>query len=366
MFNVNFIDGVGVNVTSLNSINYKIQFIDRDTNKTEYLAYTDQYNNSAQPAIKKYFINWNVKVYDGNTLVFEHQFNPKGKKVYISFDSKSLGDMIAWFPYAEEFRKKWDCELIVSTFSNELFEGQYPNIKFIKRGEHIPELYALYRLGIFYDKDDNVDYLRHISDPIKETMQKIASDILGLQYKEIRPKLKTFKVKKKKLVTIAIHSTAQLKYWNNKNGWQEVVNFLVSKGYEVRLLSREENGYMDNWHPINITQQPDGSLDDVIKVLHESQLFIGIGSGLSWLSWATKTKTILISGFSERYFEMNSGITRISAPVNICGGCYNRRKLDIYDWWTCPDHKGTSRQFECTKSIESSDVIKEIKLTLNI
>jgi len=53
----------------------------------------------------------------------------------------------------------------------------------------------------------------------------------------------------KKQVCIAIHGTAQSKYWNNKDGWQEVVDYLKSKGYEVLLISKEHDGYMTNKHP---------------------------------------------------------------------------------------------------------------------
>ena len=62
-------------------------------------------------------------------------------------------------------------------------------------------------------------------------------------YKELKPLLPKLGKNKKKLVSIAIHSTSQCKYWNNPTGWQEVVDFLKDKGYEVRLLSREEDGY---------------------------------------------------------------------------------------------------------------------------
>ena len=33
----------------------------------------------------------------------------------ICFDSKAIGDTLAWFPYVEEFRKKHECEVVVST-----------------------------------------------------------------------------------------------------------------------------------------------------------------------------------------------------------------------------------------------------------
>jgi len=52
----------------------------------------------------------------------------KIKRVYIALDSKALGDSLAWFPYLEEFRKQHQCELIVSTFMNDMFVGQYSEI----------------------------------------------------------------------------------------------------------------------------------------------------------------------------------------------------------------------------------------------
>ena len=43
-----------------------------------------------------------------------------------------MGDTISWVPYCEEFRKKHNCEVVVSTFLNHLFEKTYPNLKFVK------------------------------------------------------------------------------------------------------------------------------------------------------------------------------------------------------------------------------------------
>jgi autotransporter strand-loop-strand O-heptosyltransferase len=192
-------------------------------------------------------------------------------------------------------------------------------------------------------------------------MQKMGSDILGLPYKEIKPKLPPSNVvKDDKLITIAIHGTAQSKYWNNPNGWQEVVNWLNDRGYVVKLLSQENDDYMGNKHPTGIVKHPTGSLDKVMDEMRKSKAFIGIGSGLSWLSWALGTKTVLISGFSYDWAEMQDCI-RITSPEDKCGGCFNRLKLDAGDWNWCPDHKGTDRQFECTKSITSQMVINELE-----
>jgi autotransporter strand-loop-strand O-heptosyltransferase len=91
-----------------------------------------------------------------------------------------------------------------------------------------------------------------------------------------------------------------------------------------------------------------------------AEFFIGVSSGLSWLSWAVNCPTILISGFTESYTEFED-CERISAPAEIfVVGCFNTSSLDAGDWEWCPEHKDTSRQFECTKSIKPQIVINAI------
>jgi autotransporter strand-loop-strand O-heptosyltransferase len=242
-----------------------------------------------------------------------------------------------------------------------MFEKQYPNIEFVEPGTNVHNLYAMYSLGLFYNEDNTYKMLKHPSNFLNQPMQKMATDILGMDFKEVKPKLVDKSIKKDdKLITIAIHGTAQPKYWNNPTGWQEVVDWLNDKGYIVKLLSREESGYMGNEHPNGIIKHPNGPLESVMDEMRKSKVFIGIGSGLSWLSWALGTKTVLISGFSYDWAEMEDCV-RISPPKDKCGGCFNRLRLDAGDWNWCPDHKGTERQFECTKSITSEMVIKELE-----
>jgi autotransporter strand-loop-strand O-heptosyltransferase len=224
------------------------------------------------------------------------------------------------------------------------------------------DLYAMYRLGVFFKNDNGkreINYAHHPSDPLKLPLLQIASDILGLDYQEIKPKLKKYGKKKAKRVSIAVHSTAQAKYWNNPQGWQEVVDYLKNKGYEVRLLSKEEDGYMGNKNPKGVVKQPVGPLKDVMKVLEESELFIGISSGLSWLSWAVGTPTVIISGFTDKILEPQEGVTRI-INKDVCNSCWSNYEFDPGDWNWCPVHKGTDQQFECSKNITSQMVIEAI------
>ena len=137
-----------------------------------------------------YYTDWKTKVWENGDLIYENTINLEGKRVYISFGSKSLGDTMAWVPYVEEFRKKHNCTLIVSTFMNFLFVDQYPDIEFVDPGNVVMNIHAQYRLGWFYKEDGSVDYDMTPNDYKKQPLQKTATDILGLEYTEIRPKLK--------------------------------------------------------------------------------------------------------------------------------------------------------------------------------
>jgi autotransporter strand-loop-strand O-heptosyltransferase len=195
-------------------------------------------------------------------------------------------------------------------------------------------------------------------------MQKTAFDILGLDYKEIRPRLVLPKAKRGKKIAIAIHGTCQAKYWNNPTGWQDVVDWCSSEGYEVVLLSAEPDNYMGNARPKGVRTLPHGPIEGVIDELMTSAAFVGLGSGLTWLSWATGTPTVLVSGFSEDYTEMQ-GISRVGAPGGKCSGCFNSHRLDPSDWNWCPVNKGSNRQFECSKTISSESVIAALKQELS-
>jgi len=356
-----FVKGAFVEIRGSTKSKYFIRFIDNKTNEVKYE--TTIQNNCWSKCNIEYFVEWRIEIYENGNLWFEHVYNARDKRVYIALDSKALGDTLAWFPYFEEFRKKHNCKLVVSTFNNDFFKDDYPEIEFVSPGEIVEGLYAMYCIGIFYNQDNSINNLRNPSDPKHQTMQKMCSDILGLEFKEIKPKIKkrTPKIDKNlKQVCIGIHGTAQPKFWNNPNGWQQVVDWLNNKGYTVKLLSKEGDDYMGNKLPNGIVRHPNGPLEFVMDEMLKSKAFIGIGSGLSWLSWALNVPTVLISGFSYKWAEMEDCV-RIGAPQGKCEGCFNRLRLDAGDWNWCPDHKGTQRQFECTKSITADMVIKKLE-----
>jgi autotransporter strand-loop-strand O-heptosyltransferase len=252
--NVSFVKGPKVEILSPVKAEYLVEFIN---NKTGKVVHSSVINNNCWTRCSfEYHIDWHIKVYqkeDGEfKLVKEDYYDATGKRVYIALDSKALGDTLAWFPYIEQFQKKHKCKVICSTFHNHLFKNQYPDLEFIAPGETAHHLYAMYVLGWYYKENGDVNYYKVPKDFRTQGLQKTAVDILGLEFKEVKSRLPIFTTEKKKQICIAIHGTAQAKYWNNPTGWQEVVDWFSEKGYDVLLLSKEGDTYMGNNHPKGI------------------------------------------------------------------------------------------------------------------
>jgi autotransporter strand-loop-strand O-heptosyltransferase len=330
---------------------YQFDFIDPKNNSHVHQAVLG-INCWTRP-YRKYYTDWLVQIRKNGKLEYEHNLDLKHKVVLISVDSKSLGDTIAWFPYVEEFRKKHKCNIWVSTFWNDLFKGhsEYCNLKFVTPGTVVQNLYATYTIGC-YDNDTNKNKNLWRLVPL----QQVSSDMLGLDYKEIKPKigvhLKNRPIKEK-YITISEHSTFQCKYWLYPNGWQTIVDWLNDKGYKVAVISKEKTKLKNI---IDLTGRP---MIDTISNISYSEFFVGVSAGPSWLAWALDVPVVMISGYSKKRAEFNTGIERV-INEDVCHGCFNVPSLDFNkgDWEWCPRLKGTERHFECTKSI-TSDMVKE-------
>ena len=347
---VNFINGAFVEITGPDDIEYKIDFKNKETGEILYTT-TLKTNHWARTSFK-YFIDYQIDIKNIKTgeLIQQYNYNAENRRVYIHIDSKALGDTLAWFPYIEEFRKKHNCKIICSCFWRELFEKEYLHFEFVNPGTEVNGLYAMYTVGLFKPEDK----FSHIRDPRTISLQQIAGDFLGIDKNDIPPAI-TIKDKtrqiKEKYVCISTHATAECKLWTNPTGWQDVIDFLNDKGYKVILIQKERN---DTLH--GLIKPTDKDIHNSINLLYNSEFFIGIGSGVSWLAWSLGKKVVMISGFSEEFTEFNC--VRI-INKNVCYGCWNDLKCSFSpsEWFWCPRNKN----FECTKAITSERVIKEIE-----
>jgi autotransporter strand-loop-strand O-heptosyltransferase len=347
---ISYTDGASITISGGNpNTKYDFQFIDREVDELLYGG-TMSTNEWSRCLIKRY-VPYRIKLSSDSKLLLDRHMNLKDKPVLICLDTKSLGDCIAWFPYIEEFRKKHGCIITCATNWSALFEDNYPDIKFCGLAWN-GNYYAIYSVGCYPDTHRTVFNYKDIP------LQRVASSILGINHKEIRPSITvkdTTRKIKEKYVCFATHSTAQAKFWNNPVGWQETCNYLNSIGLKPVLIQSE---LCDDFE--NITNKS-GTTDihDTINLLYNCEFFIGIGSGLSWLSWALNKPTVLVSGFSLPRSEFYTPYRVIN--TNVCNGCWNTHDFNKGDWMWCPTHKNTDRQFECSKQISSQMVIDSIK-----
>jgi autotransporter strand-loop-strand O-heptosyltransferase len=190
-------------------------------------------------------------------------------------------------------------------------------------------------------------------------LQQTASDILGLEFKELNFGI-NFKKKdrpiKNKYVVFGPNATAGCKEWDYNN-WVSLSKLIKELGYDVVTLTQ---------HPyniegvINVWGEP---LDEVANYLYHAETFIGLGSGLSWFNWGLRKHTYMINGFAKSEHEFTSNVTRVYNE-GVCIFCWNDEVFvfDSGDWDWCPVYKGTKKQHICQKSITPLKVFNILNL----
>lgn len=350
--NCHFVNGANCEILSDYDSNYLVRFIDND--KNEVLLSSKVKNNQFAKHLHSYYITYRIQVssIEEKTILFDECINLKNQRVYIHIDSKGLGDTIAWFPYIEKFKNLHGCEVVCSTFHNSLFKNKYSDITFVPPGSVVDNIHAMYEIGIFNNE------FKEPHDHKKIPLQKVASNILGLEYKEEKPRIYirndySKEKEKLKLIGISTSSTCQAKYWNNEKGWEEIIKYLKQKGYNVVELQ------LDHSNLNNVIKPNCNDIQTTISWLTKCKCYIGLSSGASWLAWALNIPVVMISGLTSPFNEFEC--IRIAPPPETCQGCWHEYEFDKGDWDWCPRHKNTNRQFECTKKITPKMVIERIE-----
>jgi autotransporter strand-loop-strand O-heptosyltransferase len=349
---ITYLDGPKVEVLGDEKKDYHIEFIDGNTDEVIYSQTIS--NNMWVATGKKYYIPWIIKI---NGHIYD-VLDLTNQTVLISLESKSLGDTIAWTPYVVEFQKKHNCRVVVSTFMNDLFKGleEYENIEFILPGQSL-DCYAVYRIGWFRKDNTWSDFDRQPNQPNLIPLQQTATDILGLEFKELNYGLNLPKKErpiKKEYVVFGPNATSGCKEWVYTN-WVSLSKMIKELGYEVVTLTKVPYNIEG---VINVWGEP---LDVVVNYLYHAEAFVGLGSGLSWLNWALGKHTFMINGFAEPGHEFTSNLTRIYNN-NTCIFCWNDEVFVFNpgDWDWCPVYKGTKKQHICQKSITPLQVFNNL------
>lgn len=353
---------------------YRVKYWDMDD---EHLVYNEVVGAASWiQSLTHYYKRYSIEISDATTgdTVFVHEFNLKGKPVLISFPVDTVGDTLAWFKAVEEFGKIHQCRLLVSVADHmrALLEPCHPDIKFVDR-KSIRSIrpYAFYVMGVNFNGDDS-QMLPY--DWRYSPLDWVGASILGLDPFELQsqpPKI-AYDTEKREIkepyVCIAAMASGGCKLWMNPGGWEKVIDFLKGNGYRVIDIDGKKitgEGLIYQRLPAN-AEDFSGmgygkELADRANLIHHADFFIGVGSGLSWLSWAVGKPTVLISGFSLPYCEFHTPYRIINNYV--CHGCFNDPKFsfDGHDTFWCPKHKGTSQHLICSLAITPAQVINAIK-----
>jgi len=384
-FRTSYIDGASVDIIGDDGFTYDVLFYDNTNNE---LIHREQLRCGYwTKTSRKYFTNWKIVILKNGVEVFLEELNLNNKVVKIILESNALGDNIGWVPYCDEFRKKHNCELIVETKLYEFFKLYYNEITWkglTDTNSNDDGVYAIYSIGVGINSSVHKEYMKklnqnfqkginikyasdltffdvdkHPEHPLLFPLQKTSSNILGLEFKEIRPNFDNASeerpIEKKYICISEFSSSLGMKEWNNQIGWKTLIPELKKLGYEIVSISKEKSDIKNI-----IKRNGDFPLSDRIWYLKHCEFFIGLCSGLSWLSWSVGKKTVMIGGFTEDWYEFQEDCIRVK-NYNSCTGCFNSKehadKLCCYHGSFCPENKN----FECSRKISPKMVIEKLK-----
>ncbi|MFZ2727338.1 MAG: autotransporter strand-loop-strand O-heptosyltransferase [Methylococcaceae bacterium] len=342
---------------------WQVRLTDMDTGN---IVYETHIEGGSINSAKRYFIRFRIEVWESGNQILTHEYCANNQQVLIQFPIGTLGDTVGWLPYAIKFQQQHHCQLTcaIAEWLIPLFENAYPDIRFITHEQVKPEqFYATYRLGLFFDDDANI---YQPCDFRLVGLHRTAGYILGVDPTEQPPRVVLADNSRpiaEPYVCIATQSTTQCKYWNNPNGWRDIILFLKENGYRVICIDQKPvHGGGIIWNHL-----PHGAEDETgnrplmerARWLKHAEFFIGLSSGLSWLAWAMEIPVVMISGFTHPTNEFATPYRIIN--YHACNSCWNdnRLRFNHYDFLWCPRHANTQRQFECTRLI-TVDAVKTI------
>ncbi len=350
-----YIDFNGGARVEVPSGNWHVKISDFDTGM---VGFDGDISEKILVSLEKYYIHWYVEVWQDGEKVFEHLLDLNDKKIYIFMVNGVMGDTVSVLPYVQKFQEEYNAD--ITLYPPESFRDicrEY--LPSITVGEKIPsDCYASFCLAVF----DLPPYL--ISDDSRRWPPYMsAKSILGLHHRaeDIHYYSTAPRQIQEKYVCIAVQASGIMKRWLYPDGWNIVVEYLKSLGYRVLCIDGSDR-VVEEGHEIT---RPAGAEDftgmhplmERVNLLAYADFFIGLGSGLSWLAHACGIPVVLISGFSLPIGEFDTPY-RIYNQL-VCHGCYNDVRVD----WktTCPYHKDTEREFECSKAITPLQVVQTIE-----
>ena len=318
-----FNEGARVFVPARTTGVWRVRLSDTGTGNT---LYDETIARGMVASAKKWFFRCRIEVFDGETRLVDHTYDARGRDVLVRFHIGTLGDLIAWFPYAAAFAEQHGCRLTccMSALIIPLFRDSYPQIRFVTPPEADDRpYYATYKMMMFFGDRDR---LWNTCEGRTLSLQENAAYLLGIPPGERRPMLSLPDESRpipEPYVCIATQATGQAKYWNNPDGWDQTVAFLKGLGLRVICIDQKpvtSVGNIRNTMPRGAEDETgDRPLVERARWLRHATLFVGLSSGLSWLAWAAGAPVVMISGFthprtsSRRHIASSTGTPATAA-----------------------------------------------------
>lgn len=273
-----------------------------------------------------------------------------GLDVLLHIDSFCLGDTICWASLLPAFIAQTKPKrLCVTTFWPELFENT-EQLQFISAvSEEMHECDKFLSVG--YNKNDLWHVTHGMALAARKTLQLPPETPASREMFKRKPFLR-----RADKIVIAPESIKRIARWDylGNYGWQDVIDRLNRRGYEVHNISHEQHLLLRGVVPHHYNS------DIWAAIMHicESRLFIGLSSGLAWLAWAYNTPVVMIAGFTKPFNEFPC--FRVLNPF-ACSGCFNTiTPMTGF----CPILANTPREHECHKTITPDMVMQQVNAAL--
>jgi len=148
------------------------------------------------------------------------------------------------------------------------------------------------------------------------------------------------------------------KQWHHENGWQELVDYFVGRGYTMVSISQEKSNLSNTF---DLSGESYSFLHR-LGTLKNSDFYVGLDSGLSWMANFIDKYCFLIVGSVEEEFSFQDNVTRIGLSAdNYCRGCLEDTNiLRNYELQAGCFYR---KDFECTRLITPEMVINKIEET---
>lgn len=313
-----------------------------------------------------------IKVYEQDVLIVTHEVSFEGKNIVFSIPSPNLGDTFIALSAIKKFKEVNGCNdvyIYTEQLENEVLEKITDDFIFIEIGEsteiNLSENVYLSSLGedlsSIIDYHFNVDFLfndnliRSLPHSNKwlKALGITTEQSAKLTIKEIPSIEESIP---KPYICFSEFASMVIKHWHYENGWQDVVNHFVDRGYTMVAISSEKTN-LSNVYDLTGNSY---SILHRFGTIKDCEFYIGLDSGISWAANLLDKHCYIIHGATSEEFAFQDNATRIGlSSENYCRGCYDDNSIF---WGATLFHTCFFRKdFECTRLLTSEVVINMIE-----